>query len=372
MRILFRRLITVGLATLALAPALAGGVSPAAAATTIYVDDTAANNNGVACPSPVGTTIQQGVNAAPTSNATINVCPGSYTAGATISNKPNLKLIAKGTVKVTAPAGYGLTLFQVDTNSTNVTIQGFIIDGGSNLNAAGGGAVAIGFYGGSSGSILKNTIVHWHQPNLATANAHTPIYAQNSGVMKIDHNTIYDFSGNGIWLLANTAPPIISRNLVIVTSDGGFSPNGILVQGITGGAITSNTIRSDRNFHNAAAGSVGIALTDSANVKVKGNNIIAVLIGLWVSGECAYTPHASGNQLTGNKLYDNNTGISITAVHSTCAPFADGNKVTGNTIFSDGLDGTNGINGVNIGVGATNTIGSNATNKVLPAPPSGF
>jgi hypothetical protein len=314
--------------TFAMTPAaMASGLK---AGMTAYVDDIPGNNGSINCPETAYTSPVAAMLATGFTNATIIFCPGTYTLpDIAIANASNLKLIAKGTVILKPIVGHTGNLLGF-TNSDKVTIQGFVIDGGSDLG--GGDAYAISF-SNTSGSILKNQVLHWHEPDLGAsivAQGGIIVVGGTGKVVKIDHNTIFDFQRTGIRVLGD-ANVAISHNLLIGSAGAlGYTATPIKLEGALAGSISSNTIRSDNEFVNVASGS-GIHLFESSNIKVKGNTIDGLYSGIFIEGSCDNLP-ASGNLITGNKVSNTRRGVHIRASWGgACTDLVANNTISGNT-----------------------------------------
>lgn len=332
MKSFVHRFIVLGLAALALAPGLLQTPLPAQAAATVYVDDLPGNNGSVSCPGTPNDTLQKGVDAVTTPGKTIVVCPGVYVDPVGISGKTNLKLMAKGIVRL-APVASFTGGFITVLNSTNVTVQGFIIDGGPSLGGSPADAI---HYQNASGKITKNTIVSWRQsdPGGATTaeNAIHVVNALPGRKVTVDHNTIYDFQSKGIILEGGGASgSSITHNMLVATSGGTFAVYGITLLNLTGGKVIGNTIHSNRDLYNATSIMFGIYLAESSSVKVAGNTVNETYDGIHIETQCV-AHDASNNVLSGNKLTDNIFGVALVANYAACANDLDNTKVIANKI----------------------------------------
>lgn len=328
MNTVIRRCIVLMLAVLA----LGGAAAPASAAgKVIYVDDDASNNHGVSCPNPAGTTIQAGVAAAGTGNATIYVCEGTYSETVTIADMGNLKLVARGNVKIDAPLGLTGPLIHVAT-STNVTIQGFFINGQGGLGNATTTAI---FVDSSSAAILNNTILNWTQGDISATTATAKgIVANNlfqpDLAVKIDHNTIYDFQNGGIEV-DYAGGSSVTHNRLVVTSGGNFAPTAIAFNYSTGGSISGNSIDSTFALGNLTQGH-GIYLHEVSSVKVSANTITRMANGITLESICSFGD-THKNTISGSKISEASAGITLSASYGgACTRVFDATTISGNKV----------------------------------------
>jgi hypothetical protein len=149
---------------------------------------------------------------------TITVCMGLYQGPIVINGGANVKLIAKKGAIITTDGTnpYSQSIISV-TNSTNVTVQGFIIDGRGLVDFVSDNA-AISF-SESSGSITKNTIAHWHSSFFPTYRAGVGIQAGGSTgqTVKITKNVMLDVDETGI-IATGTITALITGNKVTSTT----------------------------------------------------------------------------------------------------------------------------------------------------------
>src|SRR5689334_6067440 len=105
-----KRFLIAAAAPVALVAAMAPGVASAAGA-KLYIDDTAANNGGMACPGAVMTSDFTSVTIA--ANTTVYICPGNYEGVLSIT-EDNVKVIGKGFPRLTPGSGESY-LIQIDS-----------------------------------------------------------------------------------------------------------------------------------------------------------------------------------------------------------------------------------------------------------------
>ena len=135
--------------------------STARAAGTILADD-----NNAECPTATQSTIQGAVAAAGAGNTKIVVCAGLYLGQVQVSSVANLKLVAKPGAVLQPNFGPFNRPLMLVSNSTNVTVKGFTVEGENSLSTA--ASMAAIQFDKSSGSILNYTIMNWHAPTYPT------------------------------------------------------------------------------------------------------------------------------------------------------------------------------------------------------------
>lgn len=350
--------------------AVASTAAPAAAAGPILVDD-----DGAQCATPYHT-IHDALAAAaalpdwstPTPK-TITVCAGTYAEPAMfINGANNLRLIAKKGVTVTpnAPLFDG-SLFQVNASS-KVRIQGFTIDGLSDLGPSSMFVLHISAinYTSSTGTIANNTIVHWRRASVSNVNIEA-IAANNSTgeLVHIDHNVIADFMAIGIF--SDSPKQSITRNALDSSSLLPSLTWAIYVAGATQGRVTDNKITSDA-YPTTGTASRGITVVASNHLQVAGNAIGHYDTGIWLATTCDVGSTTSHNRVFDNMILDAFTGVKLLSDGTSCGgpTHADNNRITGNRILVDST--TLGNFGVDVSAGpagstALSTIVKNNTVK---------
>jgi hypothetical protein len=364
-----------------------------AAGVVIYVDDDDGSNNGsVKCSSAIRT-IAEGLLFLQ-SNATLYICPGNYVSAANtpVNGFTNVKIIGMGSPTIKAGNAFTGDLFKF-TNSTNVTVQGLVIDGQGNLGA-GAASEAIVFEG-TTGTIQGNTITQWHVaypatptvPVATTTSVHGIVVKNliQAGKVNILKNAVYDTQDTGILVynVANT-PVTISGNRVVFSSViiPDYRPGAttriqagiaiILAANLI--AVSGNQVISDADLYpqNSGGYARGILLYGASGVKVMGNTVRGTSAQISIESWCDVVPTpADNNLISGNKLYDTYAvGVYVTArtgeyVNVACGvPHATGNKITGNTIYTLDLNPLDNPYGNLYGVFLETQIGSSpgATN----------
>jgi hypothetical protein len=352
---------------LTLAVSLAGTALPAQASSTkLFVDNTGRCKNA-------HTTIQDAINAlGPNPTGTITVCAGTYTAGGAISGANKLKLIAKKGVLIAPAPGFTGTLFSVQ-NSTNVTIQGFGITGGSAL-ATSGENIAIQFLT-SSGTITRNTITGWREANLAAATGNDWVMDVENATatatqVNVTRNSINDWQSYAISMQGASVVATVSGNKLFATSVSNLQPYGIALFSIPTGKVTGNTITSD--FVPGVSTTSGIAIygANSSFLKISANKVSHWANGIGVFAGC-FTPStpvgaAANNSVTGNRIAEVGTGIILESDANSpgaCTSNAYNAKISGNKITNIVGLGSTGIQVVTQQSGAGTALAQNESVK---------
>jgi nitrous oxidase accessory protein NosD len=240
-------------------------------------------------------------------------------------------------VVVRPPGPYGGGLFQA-TDSRNINFQGFIIDGQANLV----GAMAFYFFN-ASGSITKNTVMHWHHATpYAPSGSNVGVFISNATKLplKVDHNTFSDMSNTGIQV---TAPGgvTISHNSIRTYTEWLAGPphqvtygvTGILLEDTNGAKVLNNTIKTDQNLVNTGIPiSRAIFLIDSSSNQIKSNIVDDYYHGIMLVASCPGV--SSANMIANNKLYETKTGISIGTWGGCSTDVYQNNKVISNKVFT--------------------------------------
>lgn len=343
----FRRLAGLCITLLAAAAPLASNVTPAEARTAgltapkLVVDDDRAQ-----CPTAQYTTIQSAIDAAPAANGTVTVCAGSYPEAVSINGRHNFKLIGKKGAVITVPnPAFDGTLVGV-SSSTNVTIQGFIIDGQGQVGAQ-NADIALGYYL-ASGTIQKNTIRNWTTP--ANGTFSNGMYAMALGgvggaPIKVTRNVINGFQDHAISVRGRIVVTI-TRNTISGTSASPNDPYGIYVihdgDGTPSGTIKSNKLTSTA-FPSASNGAA-IYIQEANPFTISGNTVTHWGIGLQMLAFCGSGLSVSHNVVKGNKFNEVNTGIVMQSTpFYSCDSHLDFITVTGNKVTDTVQKGSDGI-----------------------------
>jgi parallel beta-helix repeat protein len=297
------------------------GESPRLAGGNRIVDD-----DRQQCPTAGYTSIGAAL-ADATAGSTVTVCAGTYTEQLLVDSKPGLKLVGKDMPRIVAPSNTHGAVIEI-RNSSNVTVQGFHVDGNFVFPTVASWWAGIAF-NNSSGTISENFISHMRQRALYVSTQGVGIEVFGSTAtkplaVKILSNTITDFQHAGVSVTGNYMPTI-SRNLIQMHSNGQNAPTGIMMYSLPGGSISGNAI-----MHNYGLGidnySYGIYGIDTSNVKIASNTITGSREGITLRGSVGA---AGSNTISGNKVIDAGYGISVYSIGGT----AHDNAIVKNTII---------------------------------------
>ena len=289
----FKRLTVFAILSLALFSAvMLYGISKASAASTLVV-----GNNLATCPNAQFFTIQSAVNAANPGD-TIKVCAGAYSESV-IVNKQLTILGAQAGVDARSATRTGLPATEsvVDGNAgmspfyvtaSDVTIDGFTVQGATNPNQFGAGIV---LGAGTSGAHVVNDII---QNNLV-----------------------------GLFLANNSASDqaVIQHNLIRNNNQSGPAQGtGIYSdQFVSGGNLTNVLIDSNKFSGNDDAGidfSSTVAGSQS-NITISGNEFDAngrAVVLFYVSSSQIVTNNihnSTGSATADIRIFDGNNGLTI-------------------------------------------------------------
>lgn len=338
------------------AAALLGPALPAqAAGVNLLVDD-----DGAQCPTATFTSISAAVGTVlPGTGGTITVCAGTYAETVSISGKANLKLIARGPAVVIPPAaGFTGAIFDV-SGSTNVTIQGFVVDGFDRISTSG---FPVGIsYSDSSGTITGNTVTRLRDAPVGTSTTGHGIYAYGTPggtpfSVKITNNTITDFQGYGIYLVRNVKATV-SKNAITMLATGGNFPAGIMLITVPVPSTVSGNIIEGNVTYAPGSARYGIYLHESQHITVSGNTIRSVANGIDLYNACSAMA-TWANKIMNNRITDSGQGIDLFGI----GPCLDGmldNIVKGNTIVRPWYSATRGVSLVGGAFTTHNTVSGN-------------
>lgn len=338
----FRKVVSVLISVLAAGLPLASTVHPAqAAAPTFVVDD-----NKVQCPKAAYTDIQSAVDDMPSTGGTIQVCAGTYPNTLNISGKTNLKLIGKKGAVITIPgAGFDGVLVDV-YNSTNVTIQGFTIDGQSQVGTQ-NADVAVE-YDQSTGTLQSNTIKNWSTPSSATPDngMYSVLLIGGTGsTVKVLSNVINGFQDHAIEASGKVALTI-SKNTISGKTAAANDPYGIYLwadnTGTPTGTVSANKLSGDA-FPTGGQGAA-IYLSEASPLTISGNTVTDWEIGLQMLSFCGSGLSVTHNVVKSNTFKEVNTGIILQSTpFYSCDSHLDNITVTGNKVVDVSQKGSDGI-----------------------------
>jgi hypothetical protein len=303
----------------------------------LVVDD-----DKVQCPNAAFSKIQDAVDAA-TPGAVIRVCPGNYAEQVAIHKPLTIAadsgaVLMPGTMKQNTTSlfdGAPLATAILVTDTTDVTIEGLIVDGANN----GVGQCSPRIFGiafqNASGEISRVAIRNFRLgTGLGGCQSGTGIFVQSGGggisSVEIEKSTIHDFQKNGI--TADEVGTQVSVHGNVVTGIGptaGAAQNGIQIGFGAGGAISSNTVTN--NFwspctavDNCAAVATNILVTQSDGVEVTDNRAGISQMVIFVHGNQGLVAR---NETFASSVFD---GIRIEG---------DGNRVRHNRVFNGAESG---------------------------------
>jgi len=310
---------------------------PAIGGQQLVVDD-----DKVQCPNAGFTKIQDAVDAA-TPGAVIRVCKGNYAEQVAI-HKPLIiaadsgAVLMPGTMQQNTTSlldGTPLAAAILVASTTDVTIEGLIVDGANNgVTQCAPRLFGIAFQN-ASGQISHVAIRNFRLgTGLGGCQSGTGIFVQSGGGgvsnVGIEKSTIHDFQKNGI--TADEAGTQVSVHGNVVTGIGpttGAAQNGIQIGFGAGGAISSNTVTN--NFWSpctaadtCAAVATNMLVTQSDGVEVSDNRAGISQIEIFVHGNQGLV---TGNETFASSVFD---GIRIEG---------DGNRVRHNRVFNGAESG---------------------------------
>ena len=307
----------------------------------LVVDD-----DKVQCPNAGFTKIQDAVDAA-TPGAMIRVCKGNYAEQVAIHKPLTIAadsgaVLMPGTMQQNTTSlldGTPLAAAILVASTTDVTIEGLIVDGANNGANNGVTQCAPRLFGiafqNASGQIGHVAIRNFRLgTGLGGCQSGTGIFVQSGGGgvsnVEIEKSAIHDFQKNGI--TADEVGTQVSVHGNVVTGIGpnaGAAQNGIQIGFGAGGAISSNTVTN--NFwapctaaDTCATVATNILVTQSDGVEVSDNRAGISQIEIFV--------HGNQGQVTGNETFASSVfdGIRIEG---------DGNRVRHNRVFNGAESG---------------------------------
>ena len=301
---------------------------------------------GTPCPNAQYSTITEAINAAEP-GARINVCPALYPENLTIEKPLTLLGVSENGVgrvllQPSAPFDAVITV----RNTQDVTIRNLAIDAGHNtvsgcaalVNGAITGSLAgIHFYN-SSGSIERN-VIFGAELNQPTCSVLFPgngfgvqVDSDGSGSgpfhVSITHNSIHDFSRNGILAVGSSVNAEIVDNAISgVGPSAGSNQFGVFlalgaVGRVAGNAISQGncgTFSSSDCFKLRSEGVVLRAAGDGT--VIEGNIVTNAQSGIFLNG-------ANAARIAHNVI-KNIDGLSGIHVQSTTNSLMEGNKISG-------------------------------------------
>jgi len=294
------------------------------------------------CPNAGFSKIQDAVDAA-TPGAVIHVCPGKYAEQVAIHKPLTIAadsgaVLMPGAMKQNTTSlldGTPLAAAILVADTTEVTIEGLILDGANN----GVGECSPRLFGiayqNASGEISQVAIRNFKLgTGLGGCQSGTGIFVQSGGGgisnVEIKQSTIHDFQKNGI--TADEVGTQVSVHGNVVTGIGptdGAAQNGIQVGFGAGGAILSNTVTNNlwspcTAVDTCTAVATNILVTQSDGVEVTDNRAGISQVAIFVHGNQGLVTR---NETFASSVFD---GIRIEG---------DGNRVRHNRVFNGAESG---------------------------------
>jgi parallel beta-helix repeat protein len=326
---------------------------------------------------------------------TVYIGPGTYVEQLRITGRSSLTLTVatdlgsgdaviqtpntmKNPLMVNGVSRYGVIEI---SNSSNITINGLVIDGNGNVkyyDKFDGIAML-----NSSGTISNNTIKGMHDSPMGGTQHGVGIYVYNNDstarIVNIDHNNVTDFQKNGMALSGNGLTVNVTNNTVTGQETDKIAQNGIQVSyGATG--TVSNNIVSQLIFNNPSNpwnhGAAGILVYQSGSGLVVANNTVTnsdYAIAFETGNNATISGNTLTNSLYGIELYDGTALIQNNEIaNNTYGIFVedgstaviDKNNINSNQIGIYNQSGTYSGDGYNTTI-TSNTIHNNTTAGIL-------
>jgi parallel beta-helix repeat protein len=303
----------------------------------LVVDD-----DKVQCPNATFSRIQDAVDAA-TPGAVIRVCPGNYAEQVAIHKPLTMAadsgaVLMPGTMKQNTTSlldGSPLAAAILVADTTDVTIEGLIVDGANNGVAECSPRIFGIAFQNASGEISHVAIRNFKLgTGLGGCQSGTGIFVQSGGGgisnVEIEKSTIHDFQKNGI--TADEVGTQVSVHGNVVTGIGptaGAAQNGIQIGFGAGGAISSNTVTNNlwspcTAVDTCQTVATNILVTQSDGVEVTDNRAGISQVGIFVHGNQGLVAR---NETFASSVFD---GIRIEG---------DGNRVRHNRVFNGAESG---------------------------------
>jgi parallel beta-helix repeat protein len=300
------------------------------------------DDDKVQCPNAAFSKIQDAVDAA-TPGAVIRICPGNYAEQVAIHKPLTIAadsgaVLMPGTMKQNTTSlldGTPLAAAILVTDTTDVTVEGLIVDGANNGVAECSPRLFGIAFQNASGEVSQVAIRNFKLgTGLGGCQSGTGIFVQSGGggvsKVEIEKSTIHDFQKNGI--TADEVGTQVSVHGNVVTGIGptsGAAQNGIQIGFGAGGAISSNTVTNNlwspcTAVDTCAAVATNILVTQSDGVEVTDNRAGISQVAIFVHGNQGLV---TSNETFASSVFD---GIRIEG---------DGNRVRHNRVFNGAESG---------------------------------
>jgi parallel beta-helix repeat protein len=311
-------------------------------------------------------TIQSAVSAAP-SGATIQICPGNYPEQVTIATPLTLHGVIDtaantGAPVVTIPGGtFTGTFTQILVEASGVTLSDIGVDGTNTLNSCSGSPgpslIGIAFGSGSSGTLKQVALRNQNISNgsggycgTGTAVSATTLPGATSAAsVTITDSSIRNYDGEGVYLV--TTSSVTVKTTTVGPLDAGL------------GCLYANAPTITISDNAMANCEVGVYVTSTVAATVSGNTIIGPSSAAFADASYGVFcfPTCTGLTVSGNQIFDTQTGYSMKTSGGTGGALVEnntisgttngvylfgqpGNTVSGNT-FADAQVGVNGVSG---------------------------
>jgi len=292
---------------------------------------------------------------------TVNVLPGAYTERLTIGKSLSLLGAQRGfdargrtgaEAVVQDPDTYAnpKVLIDIATGVSNVTIDGFTLQGTASLSHADNSVIRVGGSGyaapGNPSLTISNNIID---------GTYGLIFRGGAG-LAVSTNEI-TASKTGIAVQQGPAPGAsITSNTVLPAASLYSDPTGIYMTSVDGGTVSGNVASG---FVSGTSGR-GFQASGVQNLTVSGNTFSDARDGISIFGATTDTVQITGNTLSNNSRF----GINIKGTNITIT----GNSFDANTTAAVSVGDT----GVNSSVALSgNTYANTTTGISLVAPGSG-
>lgn len=226
------------------------------------------------------------------------------------------------------------------SQTVDVTVRGFIIDGESNPESGLTGVLFRNVQ--SSGGIADVTVKNM---DLEGSGSTFGLIAYGDSKVTFANNEINDIERGGIGANgdggAHPSPDVIVKDNIIVGSDNpNNAPNGIQIGYGAKGKVSGNTI-SQIHYSGPVWSASGILIFESDNVKIQNNTVKDADRAIAISSWGWFSNTADGNSITRNTIGESDGGIVVQSkswdnILSTMNSTSNNNKIARNTVEGTG------------------------------------
>ena len=346
------------LGVVALAVGSFSTVAPVRAANRIVVGMASAT-----CTNPQFSTIQAAVDAA-SPGEIIQICAGTYSEQVRISKPLSLRgqngvVIEPSSVVANATglaSGQSLAAIILVENTTDVNIQGVIVDGANSGIAACSPDFLGIYYANASGDVDRVAVRNVKlAAGLNGCQSGSAILVQSgsggTSLVTVENSSVHDYQKNGITANESGTQVQIDHNVITgVGATTGAAQNGIQVGFGAAGSVTRNELANHIwspcvSESQCDTVSIGILVTGSDGVTLERNIVGVSQVGIAINANHAEVSHnrvfgsqvADGIELIG----DDNTADTNRIVHSDRAGIfvAGNNNVVGDNAIEEAVFG---------------------------------